>query len=103
MTGEDWQDLTSNQDVWDKPGKEAGGRFFGYPDGTDITKTAQALYVPDDPTFTKVVKCFQTDARILLPGATTVSKATIYTSRNFSGIDKAWYRFLMKLESGFKI
>ncbi len=87
VTGEDWQDITSNQDIWDK-------NIFHHVSGEALEDTLSCIHEPSDPTFTNTVKCFQRDGSALKPW--TVSGTRVHT-----GINKAWYRWTMKFENGF--
>ena len=93
VTGEDWQDMNSTQDVLDLPGR--GGKFFFHINGADPGVTGYVTLTTDDPTFTKVVKCLQGDGSDALHPGTTAAK------RDFPGISRAWYRFTMKFQPGF--
>ena len=90
VTGEDWQNMHSNQDVWDLG-------FFFHVIGTDLAATQSVLLATNDPTFTKAIQCFQKDK------STSLKPITVQSRRSFAGISKAWYRFTMKFQNGFTL
>ena len=97
VTGEDWQNMTSTQDVLDVAGGGFGGRFFFHTSGADPADTGYVTLTTTDPTFGRVVKCLQGDNSDSLHPQTTSGK------RSFTGISRAWYRFTAKWQSGFTL
>ncbi len=94
VTGEDWQNMQTDQDLYDL-------NFFEYPDGTDPALTRQVILETADPTFGTVVRAFQTDWNTILPGGTVKAKPSIESERHWTGISKAWIRYTMWFKNGF--
>ena len=82
LGGDDWQGYTGTSDVC---------REFFHIGGEDPCQTGYAELV-SDPTFGQVVRAWQ-----------GVDPQTVSYGKSWGGVDKVWYRVLMKFQPGFEL